>query len=113
MKLILIGFHQLKTPVAEINGFIENMLDGITGELNPRQRSYLDEMRVIGRGNYKLISDLLSASKIDRGVISVDLNPVSAKEVVALTIRDYEQIMKEKGLTLQLEGADDGLMLYA
>ncbi len=115
MKLDLISVvsHQLKTPVAEINGFIENMLDGITGEMNSRQRRYLSEMQTIGRGNYKLISDLLSASKIDRGVVSAHIKPVSAKEVVSLAIRDYEQIMKEKGLTLLLEGMDDGIELYA
>ena len=111
--LISVVSHQLKTPVAEINGFIENMLDGITGEVNSRQRGYLDQMLVIGRGNYKLISDLLSVSKIDRGVVSADIHPVSAKEVVALTIRDYEQIMKEKSLILRLEGTEEGIMLYA
>jgi signal transduction histidine kinase len=115
MKLDLISVvsHQLKTPVAEINGFIENMLEGLTGELNPKQKRYLGEMRLIGRDNYKLISDLLSVSKIDRGIISLDIHPVSAKEVVSLAIRDYEQNMKEKGLSLRLEGMEDDITLYA
>jgi len=115
MKLDLISVvsHQLKTPVAEINGFIENMLMGLTGELNPKQRSYLEEMRVIGRENYRLICDLLSASKIDRGVVTVDLKPISTKEVVGLAIRDYEAPLAQKGLNLQLEGVWQGAMLYA
>ncbi|HEY5039729.1 MAG TPA: ATP-binding protein, partial [bacterium] len=115
MKLDLISVvsHQLKTPVAEINGFIENMMEGLTGELNPKQRVYLNEMRLIGRENYRLIGDLLSVSKIERGVVSVDLKPVSAKEVVTLGIRDYEQILQEKNLSLRLEGMEDGIKLYA
>jgi len=115
MKLDLISVvsHQLKTPVAEINGFIENMLEGLTGELNARQKRYLGEMRLIGRENYRLIGDLLSASKIDRGVVSADLKPVSARDVVTLAIRDYEQIMVEKGLGLHLEGMEENIKLYA
>ena len=114
MKLDLISVvsHQLKTPVAEINGFIENILEGLTGEVNPRQKRYLEEMRLIGRENYRLIGDLLNASKIDRGVVSVDLKPVSAKEVVAMAIRDYEQILRQKGLALQLEGMEEDIKLY-
>ncbi len=114
MKLDLISVvsHQLKTPVAEINGFIENMLEGLTGEINPRQKRYLQEMRLIGRENYRLIGDLLNASKIDRGVVTVDLKPISAKEVVTMAIRDYEQILEQKGLRLLLEGMEEDMKLY-
>lgn len=115
MKLDLISIvsHQLKTPVAEINGFIENMTEGLTGPLNQRQKEYLDEMRSIGQGNYRLICDLLSASKIERGVVFTDLKAVSVKEVVDLAIRDYEAPLQRKGLSLRLEGTEGGLALYA
>lgn len=115
MKLDLISVvsHQLKTPVAEINGFIENMMTGLTGDLNPKQKDYLNEMRSIGRENYRLICDLLSASKIDRGVVTVDLKAVSTKEVVGLAIRDYELSMAQKGLDLRLEGVWEAGTLYA
>jgi signal transduction histidine kinase len=96
--------HQLKTPVAEINGYIENMLDGLAGELTDKQREYLSDMRTIGWDNYRLISDLLSVSKIERGVISVDLKPINLRQVVELSIRDYEAVTKEKGLELRLKG---------
>jgi signal transduction histidine kinase len=111
--LIAVVSHQLKTPVAEINGFIDNMMEGLTGELNPRQKIYLGEMRSIGQGNYQLICDLLSASKIDRGILSADLKPVFASEVVSLAIRDYEQSLEQKGLTLCLEGLENDIELYA
>jgi signal transduction histidine kinase len=115
MKLDLISVvsHQLKTPVAEINGFIENMMDGLTGDLNPRQKIYLEEMRAIGQNNYRLISDLLSASKIDRGIISADLKPVSAGEVVSLAVRDYDKALEKKGLKLILEEPATDIELFA
>ncbi len=115
MKLGLISVvsHQLKTPVAEINGYIENMLEGVAGELTPRQKKYLESMKGIGQDNYRLISDLLSASKIERGVIAVDLKPVSIKQVVEISVRDYEASIRRKGLSLRLEGMDSDFMIMA
>ncbi len=115
MKLDLISVvsHQLKTPVAEINGFIENMMEGLAGDLTLKQKQYLDEMRLIGRENYRLIGDLLSVSKIERGVVSVALKSVWAREAVTLAVRDYDQTMQQKGLTLLLEGMDLNVHLYA
>ena len=109
MKLDLISVvsHQLKTPVAEINGYIENMLEGLAGELTPKQKKYLDSMRRIGWENYQLISDLLSASKIERGVIAVDLKPLSIKHLVNLALRDYQEPIRKKGLNLILEGLEE------
>lgn len=115
MKLDLISVvsHQLKTPVAEINGFVENMLEGLAGEVTTKQRKYLEEMREIGWDNYRLICDLLSASKIERGVIAVDLKPVSLLEVVELSIRDYEKLAHQKGLSLFVENPGQDIWVYA
>ena len=111
--LVSVVSHQLKTPVAEINGYIENMLDGLSGELQPKQREYLEDMREIGLENYRLISDLLSLSKIERGVITVNLSPVSLQQIAEASIRDYEDIIRRKGLKLNLEIDEDEILVQA
>ena len=103
-SLISVASHQLKTPVGEINGYIENMLDGLAGELSPKQSEYLMDMREIGMNNYRLISDFLNLSKIERGLTEAILEKQALMEIVALALRDYEDIMARKGLTLKLEG---------
>jgi len=103
-NLISVVSHQLKTPVAEINGYIENMLDGITGELGKKQRTYLSDMREIGLNNYRLLSDLLNISKIERGLLSSDPQKISLLTIVSGALRDYEKSVEKKGLTLTLEG---------
>src|SRR5581483_11367908 len=72
-NLISVVSHQLKTPVGEINGYIENLLEGIAGELGEKQKDYLLDMREISLDNYRLISDLLNLSKIERGLLKADL----------------------------------------
>jgi len=101
--LISVVSHQLKTPVAEINGYVENLLEGLAGPLAPKQREYLADMREIGMENYRLISDLLSLSKIERGIISVDPQPVPLDLLVELSIRDYTSMIQRKGLDLTLQ----------
>lgn len=96
--------HQLKTPVAGIRGYIENMLDGLTGELNEKQKRYLSDMRALCLRNYRLISDLLNTSMIERGMLSIDLGPTRLSDVVNTVIKDYYGRIEEKGLALKVEG---------
>jgi PAS domain S-box-containing protein len=108
-SLISIVSHQLKTPVAEINGYVENLVDGLAGPLNARQKDYLMDMREIGMDNFRLISDLLSLSKIDRGLMAVNLENCEIADLVRMALRDYEKTITRKGLTLSQEGVPRGL----
>lgn len=111
--LVSVVSHQLKTPVAEINGYIENMLEGLTGDLTPRQKEYLSDMRAISQENYRLISDLLSMSKIERGVLSVNLTRVPLQQIVDSAIRDYGDTVQKKGLQLALEAMREEIFVLA
>lgn len=112
-NLVSVASHQLKTPVAEINGYIENLLDGLVGELTPPQRDYLMDMREIGLANYRLISDFLNLSKIQRGLLEPTLERASWKTIVEFGLRDYQEIIQRKGLSLRLEGLDQDLFVMA
>lgn len=102
-SLISVVSHQLKTPVGEINGYVENLLEGLAGELTPKQTEYLMDMREIGMNNYRLISDILNLSKIERGLTTANLEPTPLMEVIQLSMRDYEAILARKGLSFKLE----------
>jgi PAS domain S-box-containing protein len=105
--------HQLKTPVAGVKAYIENMLGGLAGDLSDKQRQYLVEMRELCVRNYRLISDLLSMSMIERGILSVNIQPITLKQVVDLAIGDYVKSIEEKGLALKIEEANPGVIVLA
>ena len=106
-SLVSVVAHQLKTPVGEINGYIENMLEGLTGELNPRQQEYLMDMREISMNNFQMISSFLSLSRLERGLLKVEVAPLPLGEIVKYALRDYEKSIERKGLTLIQKGLDD------
>lgn len=96
--------HQLKTPVALIRGYIDNLLSGVLGEMPERQRRYLKDIQEISAKNYNLITDLLNASRLERGVISFVPKPAALADVVRQAVRPHEQRVSDKGLELILEG---------
>jgi signal transduction histidine kinase len=99
--------------VGEINGYIENLLEGLAGELTAKQRDYLMDMREIGMNNYRLICDFLNLSKIERGLMSATLQKIPVKDIVQLGLRDYESTIARKGLKLSLEGMENGFCAMA
>ena len=105
--------HQLKTPEGMITGYVDCMLEGLTGELTPQQREQLEEIREISQSNYHLIADLLNVSRIERGVISVELEPTPLAEIVDESLRDYRETIAGKGLALEVEGIDDNIIVHA
>jgi PAS domain S-box-containing protein len=105
--------HQLKTPVAQLNGYIYNMLAGLTGELTPKSREYLEDMQDISHKNYRLLSDLLNVSRIERGVISMDIRPVPLKEIVDEAVVPFYEQIKAKGLQLQIDGLELEIIVSA
>ena len=105
--------HQLRTPVGILRGYIDNMLEGITGRLTIKQKQYLEKMKEINIRNYRLISDILSVLRFERGVVSVIIDPVKLKAVVEPVIESYREKIKKKGLKLQVSMADDGASILA
>ena len=69
--------HELRTPLNGIIGFSELLYDGRAGELNDRQKRYLNNILLSGRHLLQLINDLLDLAKIEAGKLelSVERSP--------------------------------------
>ncbi|MBN2104094.1 PAS domain S-box protein [bacterium] len=105
--------HQLKTPVSGILGCIDNMLKGLTGKLSPQQIEYLRVMQDISKRNYRIISDLLNISRIERGVISMNIKPANLDEIVDLAVREHKDNIESKGLKLNIMKSDNHISVMA
>jgi signal transduction histidine kinase len=98
--------HDLKTPLAILNGYIELLQSEKLGSLNERQRQILSDMRSSGMRLQQFIQDFLSFSalEVDQMMMryeSGDLN-VCLSEVCRL----WSHRFQEKGLALYFLGND-------
>lgn len=105
--------HQLKTPVGQIRGYLENMLNGVTGALTDKQREYVTGMLSISVENYALINELLNVSRLERGIVPIDLTKTNLQDIVEHALRDYREAIDRKGLKLKVTGAKPPLVVRA
>lgn len=59
--------HELKTPLTSIKGFLQNMLDGLTGPVNEKQQRYLARLLENSERLIRMIDDLLDRTRIQTG----------------------------------------------
>ena len=69
--------HELRTPLNAIIGFSEVLGQGMFGDVNAKQREYLEDILSSGKHLLTLINDILDLSKIEAGRMELDLSSVS------------------------------------
>ncbi len=93
--------HELRTPMTSIKGLVENMMDGLTGQLSERQEFYLGRVRYNIERLTRMINDLLDLSRIEAGRMDLQTSALNmgslVREVVELLLPQAE----EAALTLQ------------
>jgi signal transduction histidine kinase len=74
--------HDLKTPIAGANRVYELFLDGVVGELNPRQSELLRKLKQSGESQLKMIQNLLEMYRFEAGTSVIELTETAIDELV-------------------------------
>ncbi|WP_299754875.1 PAS domain-containing hybrid sensor histidine kinase/response regulator [uncultured Pontibacter sp.] len=89
--------HEIRTPINAIIGIVHLMRNT---ELTPQQVEYLSVLGNSTQNLLKLINDILDFSKIEAGKVSLDVESVHIRELVASVLHGFEAKAEEKGLLL-------------
>lgn len=95
--------HDLKAPLAAIQGFLWLILTGYTGKISDKQRDMLDRSSRRINDLVNLISDLLDIPRIEAGQLVQEMKDVSLNELIKRCADDFSTVAKEKGLDLNVE----------
>jgi len=104
--------HELKTPIAAIQGFSETLLAGALEEKENALR-FIGIIESNSRRLSRLIEDLLVLSKIELGEIRLDLKPVSINNVVGEVTALLGPKLREKELRLDMNVGDEAPKILA
>lgn len=93
--------HELRTPMASIQGFAENMIDGLLGHVNEKQSAYLSRIKYNTERLTRMVNDLLDLSRIEAKRMEVILAPVSLPELISEVMESLQKVAREKSVSLQ------------
>jgi len=92
--------HDLKTPLAIMNGYVELLQSGKLGELNERQREVLGDMRSSGQRLQHFIQDFLSFSVLETGETRMHFEVGDLNSCLSEVCRLWSHSFQEKGMAL-------------
>jgi PAS domain S-box-containing protein len=98
--------HELRTPLTSIIGYLEIMLDGEAGELEPEQKAYLEVIERNAGGLLELVRDLLFVGQVNAGRVDLDLEPVSLSHLAAECVESARPAAEEKGIEFTFQGGE-------
>jgi two-component system phosphate regulon sensor histidine kinase PhoR len=98
--------HELKTPLAAIRGLVETMIDD--GDMDPETHDrFLDKIRRQSTRLARLVSDLLTISKLESDDATKDFRTVDFREPLSESLRAVLPVAQNKRLTLEHEIPDE------
>jgi signal transduction histidine kinase len=98
--------HDLKTPLAILNGYVELLQSEKLGELNERQRAVLGDMSSSGRRLQQYIQDFLSFSVLETGDVKMHFEMGNINTCLSEVCRLWSHPFQQKGLALYFLGND-------
>src|ERR1041385_5928472 len=92
--------HDIKTPLAILNGYVELLESGKLGELNERQREVLRDMRSNGQRLQRYIQDFLSFSVLETGELKMRYETGNINACLSEVCRLWSPRFQERSLAL-------------
>ena len=106
-EFISTASHEMRTPVATIDGYLSLTLNPQTATIDERARGYLTAAEKASKHLGKLFQDLLDVTKLDDSKIRPNLEPVEMTELIKSITDDYMLRAEEAKLKLTF-GSSEG-----
>ncbi len=99
--------HELRTPLNAIIGFSEALKDGLIGQMSGIQGEYIGDIFTSGQHLLDLINDILDLSKVEAGMMALELEPVDVNGLLSNSLSIVREKAASAHIRLELDAADD------
>lgn len=95
--------HELRTPLAALQGYAEGLMDGVLSKEKAAE-GILREVKALGR----LVEDLSLVSRVEAKAVEIRPRPLDPKGLLEEAFTRFQSAFQAKGVALRLE-APEGL----
>ena len=99
--------HELRTPLNAVIGFSEALKDGLVGEMSETQREYIGDIFTSGQHLLSLINDILDLSKVEAGMMELELESVELAGLLANSLLIVREKAALQRIQLKLDCPED------
>jgi len=99
--------HELRAPLAAIEGWLETVLTGAAGEDPERDRRWLGRAKERAHSLLELVNDLLVISRMERGKIAQKMEPIKIGELIEKIVDFFTEEAEKQGVSLEMKFPKD------
>lgn len=105
--------HELKTPIFNIQGYLDTLIDGAIDDLSIRDKYLNRAVRNVSRLN-TILEGLDAISRLESGTLVLEIQKFDIRTLVEEVFEDLEFKAKKRNITLEFKsGADSSKMVEA
>lgn len=98
--------HQLKTPLASLNVFMDLLVEDKVPDLAKQKQMLFESKNQLNRMEWMVLS-MLKLARIEAGAIQFEKKPVNVSEMIQQAKEGTQYLIKDRKQTLLVEGAED------
>lgn len=99
--------HDLRNPLGSAIGFVDVLLKGTAGVLNPEQQSIVSSIKRSSSRLMSMINNILDIAKMESGRIRLGLKTVSLAGIGGRAIGILESLAKVKEISVSLQASEE------
>jgi signal transduction histidine kinase/CRP-like cAMP-binding protein len=104
--------HDLKTPLAAVQSYLQVMLGGFVGELSSEHRHMLERSSSRIQELFDLINRFLDLAQIEKGKVVEEMEMIAMQDVLSSCVEEIEVLASEKSQELKAQIPPDLPMIY-
>jgi len=104
--------HEFRTPLTITKGYVENILDGILGQINDQQKEALNSILKVTDRLSNLVTNLLDISKIEAGKMELKRQKINFIDLLKEAYTQLIVIAQERNIELINTYSQDYIELW-
>jgi len=105
--------HELRTPLNAMLGFAQLLELDRQQALSGSQREWVGQIQTAGWHLLEMINDTLDLSRIDAGMLRLDIEPIDLRGAIAASLAMIDAPAKTRGITITQSLSDDASQVNA